>query len=375
MNIKLSKLIGIAGIAMLIGCGCSRNNGWSISGVIENAPDSVLYIEEPSGPVWVLIDSLKTGKDGSFAYTAEEPYLYGQGIMRIRMGNKAVYFPIEGTETLRLTANASDIDKIHSLSGSVAAEGFNMIDSLVNAAISRVGVDKALNDSTLLTQIGNVILADTTCIVGYYAIKHPVENKLLFGNDTPLKTGLIGAAATRYETLRPSDARGSELKAMFQQARKNKRGNASSGATMEASVSGRPVLDFVRKDEKGADRDLNAVLDRGGVTVVNFTRYDGPQSTANTTALGDVYNKYKDRGLEIYQISFDPVEANWRQNAHNMPWISVYNRPTDPAEILVAYNVNPVDGAPTSFIFNRQGELIGRTADPAKLEEEVAKAF
>lgn len=378
----MKKLLGaIVGLSLysvvLLNTSCSNDNGWSLSAVVQNAGDSIFYIEEPSGPVWVLVDSIKADKNGEFSYRASEPYSYGTGIFRLRMGDKAVYFPIEGNESLTLAAKAEDMDKVHRLSGSVAAEGFNRLDSLVNSAIQRVGAKEAAADTILIRQISDVILSDTTCIVSYYAIMHPVENKPLFIFDNSLSIGLLGAAANRYAIYRPDDDKGHELIDMHKKAKQSRRGATSSkgGARMQASVSGRPVVNFVRTDVNGKDRDLNAILDRGGVTVVNMTRYDGPRSAANTAALGEVYQKYKDSGLEIYQISFDPVEATWRQSAHNMPWISVYNKPTDSADILVAYNANPVEGESVSFVFNRNGELVARVVNPADLASAVAKVM
>ena len=57
-----------------------------------------------------------------------------------------------------------------------------------------------------------------------------------------------------------------------------------------------------------------------------------------------------------------------------MPWIAVYNAPTDNVEALIAYNVDPINGAPVSFVFNGQGELIARVVNPNELPQAIAKA-
>ena len=39
---------------------------------------------------------------------------------------------------------------------------------------------------------------------------------------------------------------------------------------------------------------------------------------------------------------------------------------------MIAYNVNPIDGAPTSFIFDRSGQLVKRITSPEELPGAVA---
>lgn len=354
----------------VLSCGESRT-GWSINGNIAGASDQTLFIEEQSGAAWVIVDSVKADGEGNFSFTALQPVVTGQPIYRLRLGENAVYFPIEGSESLTLSADTANMSLRHSLSGSIAAAGFNRVDSLIALAVDRVGADKAADDPELVGSLADIILNDSTCVVGYYALMRPVENKLIFNVNDRKKLGLIGALATRYKSLRPNDPRGAELEQRFIEARRA--GRPTVGQTMEATLSGRPDLNFVRKDEKGNDRDLNAVLDRGGVTVVNFIRYDDKLASANTLALGEAYKKYKDRGVEIFQIGFDPNRAHWQQNALSMPWTTVYSSPDESGEILVAYNVNPLDGGPTTLLFNRNGELVKRVTNPADIDKAIAE--
>lgn len=367
---KTIKLLFAVATVATAAVSCSENrNGWTVEGNIAGANDSTLYIEEPSGTTWILIDSLTIGNDGNFSFTATKALKGRQAIYRLRVADKALYFPVENDETVSVTAELGNMDLRHTLGGSPAAAGFNTADSLIADAVDRLGADVAINDETLIRNLGNVILADTTCIVSYYVINRPVERKYIFTPDDKFKVKLLGAAATKYSTLRPNDPRGAELAARFNSTRSN------DGATMTATAIGRPVIDFVRKDENGVDRDLNAVLDRGGVTVVSLICYGDALAASNTAALGEVYDKYKDAGLVVYQIGFDPNEALWRQNATTMPWTTVYSSPAESADFLMAYNANPLDGGPVTLIFNRNGELVKRITDPNELQSSVKPLF
>ena len=356
-------------LLIVTGCKDSRT-GWVLEGDLSNVSDSTLYIEEPSGMTWIIVDSVRTDKSGKFSYQAKYPVISEQKIYRLRMGDKAVYFPVvSANDNLKLEADVSDFGSKHVLTGTRAAEGFSEVDGLFAEAVERVG-SQAIDDEALINSLATVILTDSTCIVGYYTVKHPVEGKPYFNTSDHRKLGLIGAVATRYKNLRPQDNRGKELEAIYTNAKK--KSLSPKETVINAHSTGRPSVNLTKKDARGVERNLDEILDRGGVTLVNFTMYEHNLSPANTVALNQVYEKYKKSGLEIVQLGFDLNEALWRQNASKMPWITIYCAPSEASNVLVPFNVNP-DGGPTTFIFDRTGELIERVVSPSELEKAVAK--
>ena len=62
---------------------------------------------------------------------------------------------------------------------------------------------------------------------------------------------------------------------------------------------------------------------KDNVVLVDFTVYNHVQAAAHNLALRELYNKYHDKGLEIYQISLDTDEHFWKTSADNLPWICV----------------------------------------------------
>lgn len=364
----------VAGALTLASCGQDRN-GWTLKGKVDGADKATLYIEKSSGPGWVLQDSVITDNDGNFEYVAIDPQQdNNQPIYRIRMADRGIYFTVNGTETLTLAASAKDFGNKYSMSGNPAVAAFTTVDSIISATVDRVGAHAALTDSLMITQLGNVIVTDTTGVASYYTVTRSIDGAPVFTTDMPLKIRLLGAAANIYATHRPGDPRGAEITAAYARAKAGT-GHRTKGVTMEAGVAGRPEIEFVRNDVNGQPHDLNKVLDRGGVTVLNMSRFDAPGSSANTAALGQAFTKYGSQGLVVYQISFDPNEALWRQNAVRIPWTVVYNSADDPANICMLYNVDPVNGNPVSFVFNRHGEIVARVSNPADLEKELAKLF
>ena len=364
-----------AGIAAMTACSGNRD-GWAVSGTVKDGGDKTIYIERMSGNSWLLLDSVKINSDGSFSYTADTPG-NSRAVYAIRLNDKRITLLPDSTEELTVVTSAGSFNVGHSVKGNPSTEGIARVDSILNDAVKRVGPTAAVNDTEMLSAIGNIILNDSTGNVIYYAVTADVDGAPVFNvqNLSRMKIKLLGAAANRFTGLFPNDSRTAELTGIFKSARSLAGMSRQSGVSMEATVSGRPEIDFVRSDFHGKEHDLNTVLDRGGVTVVNLIRFDHPAAPAVNLALRELYNKYKDRDFEIFQISFDPNRANWNQTAPSLPWTVVYNSLSDPADILVSFMADPVSGAPVSFVVDRDGEIVARVENPSSLETEVAKLF
>lgn len=351
---------------------CSKSSGWSVEGTVDGAADSTIYIEMSNYENWYVVDSVRTDANGNFSYSALEGMSQPE-IVRLRMGGKYIYLPVDSIETVTVNTTAKSFDRGYKLAGNSYAAPFVKVDSLISSTVDAKGSAQALLDNNLKDALNLMVNRDTTCLVSFYIVNKNIDGKPLYSPASRRDVAVIGNAANNYARLRPNDTHADYLAQWFATLRREL--NSDKGVQMEATLSGRPNVMIVRYDAKGTAHDFDKVVNRGtGVTVLNFTRYDGPNSQANTVALNELYESQKANGLEIYQIAFDPSEAEWKQSAANMPWIAVWNAPTDGYDMLVAYNVDPVNGNPVSFVFNRAGEIVARVTDPAGLAAAVAKA-
>lgn len=369
----MKKLVSLACAAAVLSLASCKQKGWTVEGNIAGGQDTTVYVEASTLSHWYVLDSVTPGSDGAFAYTAPEAAAIPD-VYRLRMGDKYIYFPVDSAEAIHVTADAAHFDSGYTLSGNPACAGFVTVDSLISATVGAKGVQNALADPDFKMSMARIVNADTTCLVSYYVASKYVGTTPLLNMKSKQDIRTLANAANNLKQRRPDDPRAAELEARWMQARKAA-GLAQPGVQMQANLINRPQADLKRYDRNGKLHDFDAIADRGGVTVLNFTRYDTDASAANNVALKAVYDRYKDAGLQIYQVAYDPDELEWKRSAANMPWIAVYNSPTDDINALVAYNVDPIRGTPVSFVVNRQGEIIERVTDPSKLEAAVAKAM
>ena len=366
----MKKTLSIAAAALLVAACTSSDKGWTLHGTVEGGAGKTVYVEGSTTGGWYLVDSVSVDGDGTFEYTYETadslPVIY-----RVRMEDKYIYFPAQGTQKLELKANAASFDRGFDVSGSGMAAGFTAVDRLINHYIDSLGVEAARADKSLKTELMVMVNKDTTCITSYYIVGKFIGGRPLLNLADRGDLRILGNAANNFKRLCPGDPRGTDLEQRYMAARRALPSGA--GRTMEAEVSSKPSVEIARYDINGSLRDFKDYCG-GGVTILNFVRYDHKASPANTVALNEAYTKYKGAGLRIYQISFDPDEMNWKRSAANMPWTSVWNSPVDGYNVLLAYNVNP-DGGPVSFIFDRNGDLVLRVSDPQDLAASVARYF
>jgi hypothetical protein len=90
--------------------------------------------------------------------------------------------------------------------------------------------------------------------------------------------------------------------------------------------------------------------------------------------LKNIYKKYKDKGLEIYQVALDQNKSAWITTVQEtkLPWISVcdFKGIYSPAARL--YNISKV---PANYLINEKGEIIGKNMTTEELEKKFASIF
>lgn len=345
---------------------CGGGNQFKVEGNIEGAGDSTMLVLECAGSGnWYFVDSVKVESDGDFCVSEQAPA--SPGIYRLRMGSESVYFPIDSIDHITLTANRAKYATDYTLAGSDNAVEVMNIDRKARE-MAKSG-DKAALEAWK-KQLANQILANPSGIVAYYVINKYIGDEPLFDalNDNDLK--IIGAVANAYNTFRPNDPRTSYLVNVLLDGQRRRR--EAQGATPSRQIVAEeiPIIDIDLQDNHGKQRRLSDVTKQGKVVILNFTMYQAEFSPMFNKALADVYKKYSAQGLEIYQVSVDPEEFQWRQSAANLPWITVYDPMSIQSRNLSAYNVV---GVPTSFIINRNGEVVERVEDATKLSSAVAK--
>ncbi len=367
MKFKSIIAASIAASLSVLGS-CSGPKGWSVDGTIAGASGRKVALQAFNNNNWYTIDSIVVSTNDRFEYKSATPAAFPE-VLRLSLDGANIYFPVDSVSQITLTADASAFSHNYTLDGTEAARRFAEIDSKIAEAVAAKGENAVLTDSLLKRELTQIVLTSGEPIASYYIINKRIGNRPLFDPAVKQDLAIIGAVAQTFETNMPDDPRTATLRNMFLSAKAAANPERYSTTEIEVSEAGLSA-DIKAYDNKGTAHTLYDVASKGNVVLLSFTNYELESSPAYNVILADIYKKYHDRGLEIFQLAFDSDEAEWKQSAVNLPWITLWNAPEDGSAAIINYNVNVL---PLTYVIGRDGVLRTRVTDPTTLEKEVAK--
>lgn len=370
--------------AVLLLAACSTSPKFHVQGTIEDAEGKMLYLEAMTLEGIVVSDSVRLKADGRFEFselkTVENPEFYA-----LRIGQQRIHFSIDSTETLTFTAKMPLMARDYTVSGSAVAQEIRDISV----------AQQQLQEQIHQLEFNEVILGENfdtihTLIADYkermkrdYILKHPQQASAYFAVCQSLTyrystfrlfdavserddAKCYAAVATAWDGRWPNAERTIQLcnmaiKGMETTAPPTKR----EVIIDEDKITETGIIDVELPDINGTQRRLSDL--RGHVVLLDFTMYGAKESAARTRAMRELYNKYKERGLEIYQVSLDDDIHFWKFSCENLPWVCVHE--TD-GRATTSYAINSL---PTYFLINRDNEIVVRSEMVRDLETELLK--
>ena len=387
---KITRIFSVAVImvAALAFTSCN-NKKFHINGNITEAKDSMLYLENISlnGPE--KIDSVKLGKDGSFAFEENAMDSVSPEFYRLRIANQTINLSIDSTETIHVKAAYPTMAYKYEVEGS---ENCSTIKELslkqmnLQATINSITKNPNMGVDSMNVAIAQVINSYKQDIKTQYIFKAPMKassyyalfqtiqiggtNSLLFNprnNKDDIK--VFAAVATSWDTYYPNAERGKNLHNIAIQGMKDVRimENQMAERQIDASkVSVNGCINLSLTDNKGVVRNLTDL--KGKVVLLDFHLFANRESTKRIMMLRDLYNKYHAAGLEIYQVSVDPDEHFWKTSTAGIPWICVRDEDGVQGQSLASYNVQSI---PTFFLIDRNNTLQARDAQIKDIDAAI----
>lgn len=357
-----------------------------VDGIIANAKDSILYFENMglNGPV--VLDSVRLGEDGAFAFSekaTEAPEFY-----RLRIAGQIINVSIDSTETVNVKAHYPDMASRYEVTGSDNCSRIKEL-TLMQMALQRQIQDIAqnlnLNSQTINDSLQKVLEAYKNKVKLNYIYKEPMKASSYFALFQTINAGdasllifnprasaedvkVYAAVATSWDTYYPKAVRGANLHNIAIEGMKDVRiiQNNQRRVLDASKLKASGIIDVALPDHHGVIRKLTDL--KGKVVMLDFHVFASQQSTGRIMALRELYNKYHDRGFEIYQVSLDPDEHFWKTKTAALPWISVHADADAQNDVLVNYNVRSI---PTYFIIDRNNTLQKRDVQIKDLDAEI----
>ena len=376
-----TRLLTVLGLCMFFFSACNNSSDFTVKGVVAGADGQLMYLENVGISNVVTLDSIKLAPGGKFKFTEKRPEY--PDFYRLRLNNQLINFAVDSTETISFVADAGTFATSYSVEGSENSKAIKAITLAqldANQAISRLRKeyeDKMISDTTYRMKVlaaadaykevaRKYIYSAPMSTAAYFALFQQIDGLLFFDLYDRKDVKAYGAVATSYNHAYPESPRSKHLYNLTLQSMKVLRAQRpvdySNVETKEISF-----LDIELPDVRGEVVKLSTVAP-GKVVLINFTAYQTEWSPALNMALGELYTKYHDQGLEIYQVSLDSDFHFWRNGASNLPWVTVHDPQSVYSQVAGLYNVKQL---PALFILDRKGNLVKRVEDVKKLEADV----
>lgn len=375
------RIWSVLGVCLLLFAACNKTSNFTVKGIVSGADGQTMYLENVGISTVEMLDSVKLSAGGKFKFSKSRPAY--PDFYRLRLNNQLINFSIDSTETISFVADAGTFATSYSVEGSEnckAIKNITLAQLDANQVINRLRKDyedKMISDTTYQEKIvaaanaykdaaRKYIYSAPMSAAAYFALFQQIDGLLFFDLYDPADSKAFGAVATSFDHYYPESPRTKHLYNLALQSLKVIR---SQRPVDLDSLKAKEVsfLEIDLPDIHGEQVKLSSIA-KNNVVLINFTAYQTEWSPALNMALGDLYVKYHDKGLDIYQVSLDSDSHFWRNGASNLPWTCVRDPQSVYSQVAGLYNVKQL---PVIFILDRKGNLVKRVEDVRKLENDL----
>lgn len=365
----------------LILTGCSDSANFTVKGVVSGGDKQTLYLENVGISSVTVLDSIKLNQTGKFKFKSPKPE-YPE-FYRLKLNNQLINFSIDSTEVLTFVADAGTFATSYSVEGSENAKAIKNITLAqldANLEISKLRKEHQENKITDTLYSAKVLEAVEAykevarkyiytapmSPAAYFALFQQVDGLLFFDLYDKNDSKAYSAVATSYDRYYPGSARSKHLYNLALQSIKVIRGQRPINME-ELEAKEVSFIDIELPDLKGKNVKLTSIAN-GSPVLVNFTAYQTEWSPALNMQLGELYEKYNNQGLKIYQISLDTDAHFWMNIATKLPWTCVRDPQSVHSQTAALYNVKQL---PALFILDKKGNLVKRIEDIKTLDTDL----
>ncbi|MBN1143010.1 MAG: AhpC/TSA family protein [Bacteroidales bacterium] len=366
---------------LLVLAACGKDQV-KISGHILNADSTMLYLDEVNVYDILPVDSMTLRKRGNFSFNikSKEPGFYQ---LRLSPNQVILLFPKPG-QRIKIHADANNLLPSLSIEGSHDTEQLaKMIFMLNNTrakldSLSRLA-QTATQDSTLVLlnqEYNNILemhrkssiaylLTHSNSLSSLYVLYQQYQpDAYVFYKTTDIQFfKIVSDSLSKYH---PGSKHVTALKAYT----KNLIDKYNTNVIIQKGLMKGAALPRVALPDVTGDTVTLQSL-KGKVVLLSFWVSEHDASVRQNLELKKIYEKYKSRGFEIMQVSFDRSEANWIKAVRfdELPWISVIDNTYPNSSVAGNFNVTAV---PANFLIERDNvTIMARNLTTAQLSDRL----
>ncbi|MCG3166726.1 MAG: Thiol-disulfide oxidoreductase ResA [Bacteroidia bacterium] len=370
MKTTLIKYFSLLISLSLLIIACSDNKS-KISGNIENAKNETLYFEQLTSTKVNKLDSVKIEKNGDFKMNVKIPEY---GFYRVRLSdNNFITLLLDSTSVIELTANALNMQDGYTIKGSPESEKIAVLfNGMKQTFATRDSLSRLYN---MLAQQGKLDTATAASLTSQFMAINKSNRDYIINFAKENSNSLLPLLAVEYlnpqEDIAEITKIVESLNTNFPNSDYVKPLLARIGEMKRLSL-GSEAPEIVVNDPDGKQITLSSL--RGKVVLIDFwASWCGPCRKENPNVV-KMYQKYKDKGFEIFGVSLDREKEAWLQAiaADKLTWkhgseLAFWN-----STFVKTYNI---DGIPKAVLVDKNGIIIAKDLRGPQLEQKLAEVL
>ncbi|ALJ00559.1 TlpA disulfide reductase family protein [Rufibacter tibetensis] len=370
----MKKQMIMAAASLLVFSACQKkgvattdtDKSYRISGKINNMTTGKVYLDELGEQAFVPFDTAQINKDGTFVMegSVAEPSIYKLGFE-----NQEGVMLVVDNKPIEITADSGKVAQSYTVKGSKDSELIQQLNTIMQ--------DMQQNATALNQQFQEASSSGNQAEVKriqeqFMAVQKENQDKLkAFVKANPSSVVSVYTAANILN-LDEHFTFVDSMSIAFKQALPNSKYTKSLDARlskMRTTALGSAAPDIKLPSPAGPEIALTSL--RGKYVLIDFwASWCGPCRQENPNVVR-MYNKYKDKGFEIFGVSLDQDRGKWLKAIENdkLTWPHVSDLKGWESSAASLYGITAI---PQTVLLDKEGKIIAKNLRGAALEEKLA---
>lgn len=356
-------------LGLLLVSACSQEevqHGFVVKGIMRNLNTNMITLQELTTKGLVFIDSATVGPDGSFEFQGN---VNERTFCVIQVNNDAVVLVVDSLSDIQLSVDANSPEAF-TIKGSPETEKLkrllilnNKYKSLVKAIEAKYAV---YADNLPPVAVQNEIRASYDSIMQARTMEMQAATLQLDQSLVPYFATNYLMPEGDYVFLKRVDSLCYPQFSKSKYAQELHKRVEMLGRTAIGSIA----PDIVLQDPFGKTVALSSL--RGKTVLIDFwASWCLPCRQENPNVV-KMYNKYKDRGFEVFSVSLDDNRDAWQKaiNDDKLLWTHVSDLMKWNSSVVNLYNIEAI---PFTVLIDGEGRIIAKKLRGEELDKKLAE--
>lgn len=362
----MKKILLAFVFAAAVLCGC-KSTKVRISGRLLGLNGRQVYLEQISGGKGRIIDSVQLDDAGAYRFQVEDvgstPSLYnivcnGERVPLLLVGGDKVTVNTVGSLVRNYTVSGSEESELLREFNKIFIEGMERLGSILEGFSGPRAITEEDREA-LMTEYSkeyrrvkqaqiSFILSHQNNIAAIYALyqRFPGEKYLYDSKNDIIYYRVVADAIEKSYPDSP-----------FLPMLRSEIARMDARRTLMSRISEEDFPDISLPDMYGTEQRLSDL--KGKTFLLMFWSAEAGNANSINADLKHIYDRFADKGFEIYQVGIDTSKALWVNTVQeqHLPWISVCDLRGANSPVLGVYNVSEL---PASYLIDTNGNIVAK---------------